>query len=183
MYNIPHRASRILNPSLNLLNKSSIASSGGHPTPAFHIPQDLSTIFEHLQLETVIQNYIGCPQCFFINRITESVKTDQPHFQCHNDTNNHDPPCTQLLGRLINSFEPCMQKTINMKQKVIPAKHSIYQPYFSSRLELWKLCININNPKFPKVSPNVKSGMDWSADTSLSLETSMTPNSYPFPVH
>ncbi|MBW0568143.1 hypothetical protein O181_107858 [Austropuccinia psidii MF-1] len=47
-HNIPHRASHILNPSLNLLIKSSITSSGGHPTPAFHIPQDLSTISEHL---------------------------------------------------------------------------------------------------------------------------------------
>ncbi|MBW0563421.1 hypothetical protein O181_103136 [Austropuccinia psidii MF-1] len=35
-YNIPRRASHILNPSLNLLIKSSISSSGGHPTPAFH---------------------------------------------------------------------------------------------------------------------------------------------------
>ncbi|MBW0486865.1 hypothetical protein O181_026580 [Austropuccinia psidii MF-1] len=53
-YNIPHRASHMLNPALNLLIKSSISSSGGHPTPAFHIPQDLSTIFEHLQFEPVI---------------------------------------------------------------------------------------------------------------------------------
>ncbi|MBW0521745.1 hypothetical protein O181_061460 [Austropuccinia psidii MF-1] len=53
-YNIPCRASRILNPALNLLIKSSISSSGGPPTPAFHIPQDLSTIFEHLQLDPVI---------------------------------------------------------------------------------------------------------------------------------
>ncbi|MBW0588802.1 hypothetical protein O181_128517 [Austropuccinia psidii MF-1] len=44
-YNIPHRDSHILNPTLNLLIKSSISRSGGHPTPAFHIPQDLSTIF------------------------------------------------------------------------------------------------------------------------------------------
>ncbi|MBW0550590.1 hypothetical protein O181_090305 [Austropuccinia psidii MF-1] len=44
-YNIPRKASRILNPALNLLIKSSSSSSGGHPTPAFHIPQDLSTIF------------------------------------------------------------------------------------------------------------------------------------------
>ncbi|MBW0467768.1 hypothetical protein O181_007483 [Austropuccinia psidii MF-1] len=33
MYNKPCRASRILNLSLNLLIKSSISSSGGHPTP------------------------------------------------------------------------------------------------------------------------------------------------------
>ncbi|MBW0546740.1 hypothetical protein O181_086455 [Austropuccinia psidii MF-1] len=50
-YNIPRRSSRILNPALNLLIKSSISISGGHPTPAFHIPQDLCTIFENLQLE------------------------------------------------------------------------------------------------------------------------------------
>ncbi|MBW0545023.1 hypothetical protein O181_084738 [Austropuccinia psidii MF-1] len=56
--NIPRSASHILNPALNMLIKSSISSSGGPPTPAFHIPQDLSTIFEHLQLEPVIQNYI-----------------------------------------------------------------------------------------------------------------------------
>ncbi|MBW0575789.1 hypothetical protein O181_115504 [Austropuccinia psidii MF-1] len=61
-YNITCTASHILNPALNLLIKSSISSSGGPPTPAFHIPQDLSTIFEHLQLEPVIQNYI-----FFLN--------------------------------------------------------------------------------------------------------------------
>ncbi|MBW0505086.1 hypothetical protein O181_044801 [Austropuccinia psidii MF-1] len=47
-YSIPHRASCILKPTLKLLIKSSISSSGGHPTSACHIPQDLSTIFEHL---------------------------------------------------------------------------------------------------------------------------------------
>ncbi|MBW0542930.1 hypothetical protein O181_082645 [Austropuccinia psidii MF-1] len=47
-YNIPCSTPCILNPSLNLLIKSSISSSGGPPTPAFHIPQHLSTIFEHL---------------------------------------------------------------------------------------------------------------------------------------
>ncbi|MBW0573283.1 hypothetical protein O181_112998 [Austropuccinia psidii MF-1] len=91
-YNIPHRASRILNPALNLLIKSSISSSGGPSTPPFHIPADLSTIFEHLQLEPVIQNYICCPQFFFLNCLTESVRTDQPHCQYHNDPNDHDPP-------------------------------------------------------------------------------------------
>ncbi|MBW0481833.1 hypothetical protein O181_021548 [Austropuccinia psidii MF-1] len=69
-YNITRRASCILNPALNLLIKSSISSSGGPPTPAFHIPQDLPTIFEHLQLEPVIQLYISCPQCFFLNGLT-----------------------------------------------------------------------------------------------------------------
>ncbi|MBW0472940.1 hypothetical protein O181_012655 [Austropuccinia psidii MF-1] len=106
-YNIPCRDSRIFNPALNLLIKSSISSSGGHPTPAFHIPQDLSTIFEHLQLEPVIQNHIFCPQFFFLNGLTESVTTDQPHFQHHNEPNDHDPPCTQSLGKFINS---CIQK-------------------------------------------------------------------------
>ncbi|MBW0525890.1 hypothetical protein O181_065605 [Austropuccinia psidii MF-1] len=55
-YNVSGRASHILNPSLNLLIKSSISSSGGHPTPELHIPQDLSTIFENLQLEPLIEN-------------------------------------------------------------------------------------------------------------------------------
>ncbi|MBW0485497.1 hypothetical protein O181_025212 [Austropuccinia psidii MF-1] len=103
-YNIPHRASRILHLSLNLLSNSSISSSGGHPTPAFHIPKDLSTIFEQLQLNPVIQNYICFPQCFFLNGLTESVTTVQPHFQCHNGPNNHNPPCTQSLGKFIYSF-------------------------------------------------------------------------------
>ncbi|MBW0491742.1 hypothetical protein O181_031457 [Austropuccinia psidii MF-1] len=103
-YNIPPRASQIHNSPLNLLIKSSISSSGGHPTPAFHIPQDLSTIFEHFQLEPVIQNYICFPQCFFLNGLTESVTTDQPHCQRHNDSNDHDPPCTQSLGKFIYSF-------------------------------------------------------------------------------
>ncbi|MBW0550356.1 hypothetical protein O181_090071 [Austropuccinia psidii MF-1] len=54
-YNIPHRASEIVNPTLNLLINSSISISGGHPTPAFHIPQDLSKIFEPLQLQLLIK--------------------------------------------------------------------------------------------------------------------------------
>ncbi|MBW0581658.1 hypothetical protein O181_121373 [Austropuccinia psidii MF-1] len=44
-YNIPCRASHILNLALNLLIKSSLLSSGSYATPGFHIPQDLSTIF------------------------------------------------------------------------------------------------------------------------------------------
>ncbi|MBW0569665.1 hypothetical protein O181_109380, partial [Austropuccinia psidii MF-1] len=128
-YNIPHRASHILNPALNLLIKSSISSSFGPPTPASHIPQDLSTIFEHLQLKPVIQNYIFCPQCFFLNGLTESVTTDQHHCQRHNDPNDHDPPCTQSLGKFIYSFEPCTQITTNMKQNFIPKKHFIYKPF------------------------------------------------------
>ncbi|MBW0477234.1 hypothetical protein O181_016949 [Austropuccinia psidii MF-1] len=61
------------------------------PTPAFHIPSDIGTISEHLQLEPVIQTYICCPQCFFLNGLTESVTTEKPHCQCHNDPNDHDP--------------------------------------------------------------------------------------------
>ncbi|MBW0508638.1 hypothetical protein O181_048353 [Austropuccinia psidii MF-1] len=53
-YNIPWRASQTLNPTLNLLIKSSISSFCGHPTPAFHIPQYLSTIFGNLQLGALI---------------------------------------------------------------------------------------------------------------------------------
>ncbi|MBW0486026.1 hypothetical protein O181_025741 [Austropuccinia psidii MF-1] len=117
-YNIPCRASCILNATLNLLIKCSISSSGGPPTPAFHIPQDLSTIFKHFQLEPVILNYICCPQCFVLNGLTESVTADHPHFQCYNDPNTHDPSCTQSLGKFINSFEPCTQNTTNIKKRL-----------------------------------------------------------------
>ncbi|MBW0498949.1 hypothetical protein O181_038664 [Austropuccinia psidii MF-1] len=110
-YNIPCRVSHILKPTLNLLIKSSISSSGGHPTPAFHIPQDLSTIFEQLQWDPVIQSYICCAQFFFLNDLTESVTTYQPHCKPHNDPNDHDPPCTQSLGKFIYSFEPRIQNT------------------------------------------------------------------------
>ncbi|MBW0567485.1 hypothetical protein O181_107200 [Austropuccinia psidii MF-1] len=130
-YNIPGRASCILKPALNLLIKSSISSSGGHPTPAFHISQNLMAIFEHLQFEAVIQNYICCPQFFFPNRLTESVTTDQPHCQFHNDPNDHDPPCTQSLGKFIYLFKPHIQNSIYMKQDFIPTKHFIYQPFKS----------------------------------------------------
>ncbi|MBW0467587.1 hypothetical protein O181_007302 [Austropuccinia psidii MF-1] len=129
MYDIPRRASHILNPSLNLLIKSSISSSGGHPTPVCNIPQDLSTIFEHLQLEPVIQNYIFCPKCLLLNGLIESVTTQQPHFQCHNEPNEHDPPFTQSLGKLINLFEPHTQNKTNIKQIFIPKKHFIYKPF------------------------------------------------------
>ncbi|MBW0565603.1 hypothetical protein O181_105318 [Austropuccinia psidii MF-1] len=127
-YNIPCRAPRILNPNLNLLIESIISSSGGPPKPAFHINQDLSTIFEHLQLEPVIQNYMCCTQCFSLNGFTESVTTDQPHCQCLNDANDHDPPCIQSLGKFIYSFEPHTQNTTNMQEKSIPTKRFIYQP-------------------------------------------------------
>ncbi|MBW0571844.1 hypothetical protein O181_111559 [Austropuccinia psidii MF-1] len=105
-YNIPHRASHILNPALKRLIKSSISCSGSPPTPAFHIPQDLSTIFEDLQLEPVIQNYICCPQFLFLNGLTESVTTDQPHCQCHSYPNDHDPPCTHPLGKIPIHLNP-----------------------------------------------------------------------------
>ncbi|MBW0501947.1 hypothetical protein O181_041662 [Austropuccinia psidii MF-1] len=168
-YNIPCRASCILNPTLNLLIKSSISSSGGPPTPAFHIPQDLSTIFEHLLLEPVIQNYICFPQCFFLNGLTESVTTDQPHCQGHNDTNDHDPPCTQLLGKFIYSFESCTQNTTNMEQKFIPTKHFIYQPFenWLARLLQWAGIMEIlhqhQQSQTPKGSPNCEicDGMVW----------------------
>ncbi|MBW0485478.1 hypothetical protein O181_025193 [Austropuccinia psidii MF-1] len=81
-YNIPCRASHILNPALNLLIKSSTSSSGDPPL--------LHTIFEHLQLDPVVQNYRRYPQCFFLDGFTESVTTNQAHCQCHNDPNDHD---------------------------------------------------------------------------------------------
>ncbi|MBW0490716.1 hypothetical protein O181_030431 [Austropuccinia psidii MF-1] len=111
-----------------LLIKSSISSSGGPPTPAVHIPQDLSTKSQHLQLDLVIQNYICCPQSFFLNCLTESFTTDQPHSQGHNDPNDYDPPCIQSFGKFINAFEPRTKKTTNMKQIFVPTKHFIYQP-------------------------------------------------------
>ncbi|MBW0498967.1 hypothetical protein O181_038682 [Austropuccinia psidii MF-1] len=121
-YNVPGRASQIFKPDLNLLIKSSISSSGGHPTPAFHTPQNLSAIFKHLQLEPLIENYICCLECCFLNVLIESVTTEKPHFQHHNEPNNHDSPCTQSLGKFINSFEPCIQNTANIKQKIYTRK-------------------------------------------------------------
>ncbi|MBW0552657.1 hypothetical protein O181_092372 [Austropuccinia psidii MF-1] len=90
-YDIPCMDSHILNPALNLLIKSSISSSAFHPTPAFHIPQDLSIISEHLQLEPLIENFICCPQCFFLNSLNESITPDQPHCQHHNEQNDNGP--------------------------------------------------------------------------------------------
>ncbi|MBW0564675.1 hypothetical protein O181_104390 [Austropuccinia psidii MF-1] len=91
-YNISRRASHILTPSLNLLIKSSISCSGGHSTLTFQLPHNLSTIFEHPQFEPLSENYICCPQCFFLNGLNESVTTDQLHFKCYNEPNEHDPP-------------------------------------------------------------------------------------------
>ncbi|MBW0543922.1 hypothetical protein O181_083637 [Austropuccinia psidii MF-1] len=56
----------------------------------------------------------------------------------------------------------------NLYQQNISFIHhsKIGLPDFSSRLELCKFCININNPKLPKVPPNPTSGMDWSGDAS-----------------
>ncbi|MBW0532775.1 hypothetical protein O181_072490 [Austropuccinia psidii MF-1] len=131
-YNIPHRDSHILTPTIRLLIKSSISSSGGHFNPTFYIPQYLSTIFEQIQLEPLIENVMCCPDCFFLNGLTESVKKDQAHFQTHNEPNYHDPPCTQSLGQFINLVEPCTQTTTKIKRRLIPTKHFIYQP-----LENW----------------------------------------------
>ncbi|MBW0526130.1 hypothetical protein O181_065845 [Austropuccinia psidii MF-1] len=168
-YNTPRSDLCILNPALNLLIKSSISSSGGHPTLAFHIPQDLSTIFEHLKLEPVIQNYICCPQCFFLNGLSESVTTDQPHFQHNNDPNDHDHPCTQSLSKFINSFEPCTQNTTNMKHTFIPTKNFIYQPFknWLARFLHWDGIMEIlhqhKQSQIPKGSPkcDIWDGLVW----------------------
>ncbi|MBW0474097.1 hypothetical protein O181_013812 [Austropuccinia psidii MF-1] len=167
--NITHRASCILNPTLNLLIKSSISSSGGHPTPEFHITQDLSKISEHLQSEPLIENYICCPQCFFLNGLTESVITDQPHFQCHNEPNAHDPPFSQSLVKFINSFEPHTQSTTNMKQKALPKKHFIYQPFknwlarFLQQARIVEILHQHQQSQIPEGSPKCEiwDGLVW----------------------
>ncbi|MBW0566622.1 hypothetical protein O181_106337 [Austropuccinia psidii MF-1] len=148
---------------------SDISSSGGPITPEFHITQDLSTIFEHLQLEPVLQNYICCPQYFFLDGLTESVTTDQPHCQHHNDPNYHDPPCIQSLGKFINSFETHTQKTTNIKQKFIPTKNLIYQPFknwFASFLQqagIVEILHQHQQSQIPKGSPkcDIWNGMVW----------------------
>ncbi|MBW0533843.1 hypothetical protein O181_073558 [Austropuccinia psidii MF-1] len=174
-YKKPHRASRIVDPSLNLLSDSSISSSGSHPTPEFH------TIFEHLQLEPLIENYIFCPQFLCLDGLTESVTADQPHFQRHNEPNEPDPPCTQPLHKFINSFEPCTQNTTNTKQNFIPTKCFIYQPFknflarFLQRAGIIKILHQHQQSQIHKGSPNVTSGIDWSGDGSLALEISITP--------
>ncbi|MBW0500109.1 hypothetical protein O181_039824 [Austropuccinia psidii MF-1] len=157
-YNVPCRASPILHPTLNLLIKSIISSSGGPPTPAFHIPQDLGTIFEHLQLEPVIKNCICCPQFFFLNGLTESVTTDQPHFQCHNDPTDHDPACTQPLGKFINSFQPCTQNTTNI------IKNSSQKKFHLSNIQ--KLACQISQAA-------------WSYVNSASTSTIPNPQRFP----
>ncbi|MBW0479848.1 hypothetical protein O181_019563 [Austropuccinia psidii MF-1] len=144
-------------------------SSGGHPTPAFHIPQDLSTIFGHLQLEPVIHNYICFPQCFFLNGLTESFTTDQPHCQRHNDPNDHYPPCTQSLGKFINSFEPCTQNTTNIKKKCIQTKNFIYQPFknwlvrFLQRAGIMEILRQNQHSQIPKGSfkCEIRDGLVW----------------------
>ncbi|MBW0480577.1 hypothetical protein O181_020292 [Austropuccinia psidii MF-1] len=174
-YNIPCRASHILNPALNLLIKSIISSSGGHPTAALHIPQDLSTIFEHLQLEPLIEDYICCPQCFLLNGLTEYVTTDQPHFKFHNESNAHYNPCMQSLGKFINSFEPCNQNTTNMKQTFIPTKHFIYQPFknWLAKFFQWAGIMEIlhqhQQSQIPKGSPKCDTwdGLVWSCFTGI----------------
>ncbi|MBW0470657.1 hypothetical protein O181_010372 [Austropuccinia psidii MF-1] len=182
-------ASCIVNPSLNLLINSSISSSGGHPTPAFHIPQDLSTIFEHLQWEPVNQNYICCPQCFFLNGLTESVTTDQPLCQHHNAPNDHDPPCTQSLGKLIYSFKPRTQNTTNMKQNIIPTKHSIYQPFknwlsrFLLQAGIMEILYQHQQSQTPEGSPkcDIWDGLVWRCFTCT--RNIHDPHSCPFLVH
>ncbi|MBW0594032.1 hypothetical protein O181_133747 [Austropuccinia psidii MF-1] len=159
------------------------------PTPAFHIPQDLSTIFEHLQLEPVIQNYICCPQCFFLNSLTESVTTDQPHFQSHNDTNDHDPPCTQSLGKSIHSFETHTQITTNMKQKFIPKKNFIYQPFknWLARFLQWAGIMEILHQHKQSQTPkgctkcDIWDGLVWRRFTGT--RNIHDPHSCPFLVH
>ncbi|MBW0483168.1 hypothetical protein O181_022883 [Austropuccinia psidii MF-1] len=139
------------------------------PPHVFHIPHDLSTIFEHLQLEPVIQNYICCPQCFFLNGLTESVTTEQPHCQCHNDPNDHDRPCTQSQGKFIYSFEPRTQNTTNLKQKFIQTKHFIYQPFknWLARFLQWAAILEIlyqhQQSQTPKGSPkcDIWDGLVW----------------------
>ncbi|MBW0487012.1 hypothetical protein O181_026727 [Austropuccinia psidii MF-1] len=147
----------------------SISSSGGHPTPAFHIPQHLSTIFEHLPLEQLIENYICFPQGFFLNGLTESVTTDQPQFQRHNYQNDHYPPCTLSLGKYINSFEPHTQNTTNINQIFVPKKHFIDQP-FKNWLEIFILWAGImeilhqhQQFQIPKGSPkcDIWDGLVW----------------------
>ncbi|MBW0526297.1 hypothetical protein O181_066012 [Austropuccinia psidii MF-1] len=175
--------------ALNLLIKSIISSSGGHPTPAFHIPQDCSTIFEQLQLEPVIQNSICCPHFFFLNGITESVTTEKPHCQQHNDPNDDDPPCTQSLGKVINSFEPCTQNTTNMKQEFIPTKHFIYQPFknwlarFLQQDEIMEILHQDQQSQIPKGSPkcDVWDGLVWRGFTGT--RNINGPHQCPFPVH
>ncbi|MBW0480236.1 hypothetical protein O181_019951 [Austropuccinia psidii MF-1] len=90
---------------------------------------ELNCYGQNCCITMLIQNYICCPQCFFLNGLNESITTDQPNFQHHNDLNDHDPPCTQSVGKLINSFEPHTQNTTNMKQNIIPTKHFIYQQF------------------------------------------------------
>ncbi|MBW0503850.1 hypothetical protein O181_043565 [Austropuccinia psidii MF-1] len=168
-YNIPCRASCILTPTLNLLIKSSISFSGGHSTPAFYITQDLSTIFEHLQLEPLIENYIFCPQCFFLNGLTESVTTDQPHCQFHNEPNEHYTPCTQSFGKFIHLGEPQTQNTTNIKQKFIPTKHFIYQPFknwisrFLQQAGIMEILHQHQQSQNPKGSPKsgIWDGLVW----------------------
>ncbi|MBW0568990.1 hypothetical protein O181_108705, partial [Austropuccinia psidii MF-1] len=139
------------------------------PTPVFHIPQDLSTIFENLQLEPVIQNYICCPECFSLDGFTESVTTDQPHFKCHNDPNDHDSPCTQSLGKYINSFETHTQDTTNIKKGIIPTKHFIYQSFkswcarFLQKAEIMEILHQHQKSQTPKGSPkcDIWYGLVW----------------------
>ncbi|MBW0572956.1 hypothetical protein O181_112671 [Austropuccinia psidii MF-1] len=73
-----------------------------------------------------------------------------------------------------------------MKQRFIPTKHFIYQPFknWLARFLQWAGIMEIlpqpQHSKLPKVPPNVTSGMDWSGDASMALEIFTTPHSSPF---
>ncbi|MBW0505146.1 hypothetical protein O181_044861 [Austropuccinia psidii MF-1] len=52
---------------------------------------------------------------------------EKPHFQLHNEPNDHDPTCTQSFGKYINLFESQTQNKTNIKNKSIPKKKLKYQ--------------------------------------------------------
>ncbi|MBW0501851.1 hypothetical protein O181_041566 [Austropuccinia psidii MF-1] len=130
-------------------------------------------MFEHLQLEPVIKNYKCCPQCSFPNGLTESVTTDQPHCQHHDDPNDHDLPCKQSLGKSMSLFEPHTQNTTKMKERFPPKKHFIYQPFKNllSRFLQWAGIMEIlhqhQQSQTPKGSPkcDIWDGLVWRRST------------------
>ncbi|MBW0543045.1 hypothetical protein O181_082760 [Austropuccinia psidii MF-1] len=91
--------------------------------------------------------------------LSESVTTDQPHCQSHNDPNGHDPPCTQSLGKFINSFDPRTQNTTNIKKIFIPTKNFIYQPFknllarFLQQAVIMEIMHQHQQSQIPKGSP------------------------------
>ncbi|MBW0462410.1 hypothetical protein O181_002125 [Austropuccinia psidii MF-1] len=179
-YNIPYRASCILTPALNLLLSSIISSSGGHPTPALHIPQDLTTIFEHLQLEQLIDNYIFFLNVSFLMALLNLSQLENPTFNTIMNQMIMIPLAHNHWENSSIYFNPALKKqpTSNkdLYQKIPFINHSkIGFPDFPSRLASWRFCIKFSNPKSLKVPPNVTSGMHWSGDASLAPEISMTP--------